>query len=260
MTADDAAADDTTADTAAPTGPPAQAAPAAPPEDPGHGRRRMARIGARALVAWIAEVVTPRRRLVALGSGLVAGVAMALLIRPVLARADGEATSAAAAVLLGIMVGAAVGIIPVSVWLTRAIRRHPSVTGSHPSWRDSALLDRAVDARGRVTIQPGTAERVATESRRAIASAAVGVPGAVVMGVLVLVGAPAYAVTRDIGMLGWFLPVYALLSVSGLWTSARTAGPMALLRDAADAELALPESERPPAPPPPAPPQGSRLP
>ncbi len=53
-------ADDTTADGAA-------AIEADGSADPGHGRRALARIGSRAVAAWIAEVVTPLRRLVAVG-------------------------------------------------------------------------------------------------------------------------------------------------------------------------------------------------
>jgi hypothetical protein len=240
-------ADDTTADH--------DAAPA----DPGHGRGELVRIGARAITAWIAEVITPRRWLVALAVGLLAGVAMALLMRPVLARADGDETSLLGSIALGMIVGAAVGVVPVSIWLSRAINRHPSITGTHPAWRDAALLDAAVDARGRVTLAPGTAERVATEARRVIASSSAPVPGAAVLGVVALVFIPAYALTGEAGTLTWFAPLYLVMFASTLWTQARAAGPLALLRDAADAELALPESERP-VPPPVEPPHGSRLP
>ncbi|MBM7410436.1 hypothetical protein JOE38_000259 [Clavibacter michiganensis] len=246
------AADDTTADDAA-------AAEADRSADPGHGRRALARIGSHAIAAWIAEVVTPRRRLVALGVALVAGVAMALLIAPVLARADGAETALPGAVVLGAVVGAAVGVIPVSIWLSRAIRRHPTVFGTHPAWRDAALLDAAVDPRGRISLAPGTAGRAATESRRAIAAAAAPVPGALVLSVLALVGLPAYALAGDPGTLLWFAPIYLLMSASTLWTQSLAAGRMALLRDAADAELARPESERTVAPPV-DPPHGSRLP
>jgi hypothetical protein len=245
-------ADDTTADARDDAGP-------AEPADPGHGRRQLARIGAHAIAAWIAEVITPRRRMVALGVALVAGVAMALLIRPVLARADGPETALPCAIALGAVLGGAAGVVPVSIWLARAIRRHPSVTGTHPSWRDAALLDAGVDARGRVSLAPGTAERVATESRRVIASSSAPVPGALVLGVMALVGLPAYALAGDPGTLLWFAPVYALMSASTLATQSLAAGRMALLRDAADAELALPESERTEAPPV-EPPHGSRLP
>jgi hypothetical protein len=240
-------ADDTTADR--------DAAPA----DPGHGRRELARLGARAITAWIAEVITPRRVLASLTVGLLAGVATALLIRPVIARADGAETALPGSVLLGMIVGAAVGVIPVSIWLTRAINRHPSIAGTHPAWRDAALLDAAVDARGRVTLAPGTAERVATEARRAIASSSAPVPGAAVLGVVTLVAIPAYALSGEAGTLVWFGPLYLVMFASTLWSQARAAGPLALLRDAADAELALPESERPVAPPV-DPPHGSRLP
>jgi hypothetical protein len=238
-------ADDTTAD--------------APHADPGHGKRELARIGARAIAAWIAEVITRRRLLVAVGVAVIAGTGMALLLRPVFARADGEDTASPSAVLIGLVVGAAAGVVPLSIWMTRAIRRHPSVVGSHPAWRDAALLDRAVDSRGRVTLAPGTAERVATEARRAIASAAAPVPGAAVLLTVSIVGTPAHLIGGGGGTLAWFLPVYVLMSASTLLTTARVAGPMALLRDAADAELALPESERTQAPRV-EPPHGSRLP
>jgi hypothetical protein len=241
-------ADDTTADH--------DAAAAA---GPGHGQRELMAIGARALAGWIVEVITPRRRLVVLAIAVLVGAAMTALIRPVLARADGEAGATVAAVLLGVAVGAAVGTLPLSVWLHRAIRRHPSVTGTHPRWRDAALLERAVDARGRVTLAPGTAERVATESRRAIAASAVALPGAVVFVLLVIAAVPTFAITGGAGPMTWFPLVYLLLFGSTSLTAARAAGPMALLRDAADAELALPASERPQAPPA-DPPHGSRLP
>jgi hypothetical protein len=255
MTADDttAARDDATAaDAIADRG---DAAPA----DPGHGKRELVRIGARAIAAWIAEVVTPRRRLLALALGLLAGLAMGVLIEPVLARADGPGTALPGAIVLGAVVGGAVSVIPLSIWLARAIRRHPSVVGTHPAWRDAALLDAGVDARGRVSLAPGTAERAATESRRAIATAAAPVPGALTLSVLALVGLPAYAIAGDPGTLLWFAPVYLLMSLSSLWSQSLMAGRMALLRDAADAELALPESERTQAAPV-DPPHGSRLP
>ncbi|RIJ12196.1 hypothetical protein DZF93_15265, partial [Clavibacter michiganensis subsp. insidiosus] len=149
MTADDTSADD------------AAALDADAPADPGHGRRALARIGSGAMVAWIADVVTPRRRLVALVVALVAGVAMALLITPVLARADGPETALPGAIVLGAVVGTAATVVPVSIWLARAIGRHPTVAGKHPAWRDAALLDDAVDPRGRVSLAPGTAGRVA---------------------------------------------------------------------------------------------------
>ncbi|OUE24694.1 hypothetical protein [Clavibacter michiganensis] len=239
-------ADDTTADRAA-------------AEDPGHGRRELAAVGLRAMASWITEVITRRRLLVTVGVGLAAGTAMTLLIHPVLARADGEDGSIASAALLGLFVGVAAGVVPVSIWLTRAIRRHPSVTGTHPSWRDAGLLEAAVDSRGRVTLAPGTAERVATESRRVIASSAVGVPGAVALGLVALLALPTYVISGEAGTFGWFMPIYLVMSASTLWSQSLAAGRMALLRDAADAELALPESERSVAPPV-EPPHGSRLP
>jgi len=227
--------------------------------DPGRSRRELVRIGARASAAWIAEVVTRGRRLMALAAGAAAGVAMAMLIHPVLRRADGDDTALSSSIALGLLVGAAVAIVPVTVWLTRAIRRHPSVTGSHPRWRDAALLDGAVDARGRVTLPPGAAERVATESRRAIASSTVGLPGAALLVSFALIGIPAYALVGEVGVMAWSIPVYLLSSSATLWAQCITAGRMALLRDAADAELALPASERSVASPV-EPPLGSRLP
>ncbi|WP_043672901.1 hypothetical protein [Clavibacter michiganensis] len=239
-------ADDTTAATAG-------------PEDPGHRRRELVRIGARAIAAWIAEVITPRRRAVALGVALLAGVAMGVLIEPVLARSDGPETALPGAIVLGAVVGGAVAVIPLSIWLARAIRRHPSVVGTHPAWRDAALLDAAVDARGRVTLAPGIAERAATESRRAIASASAPVPGALVFLLLAVVVIPRYGFSGEAPTLGWLLPLYIVMFASNLWTQSLAAGRMALLRDAADAELALPEAERTQAPPV-VPPHGSRLP
>ncbi|CAQ01123.1 hypothetical protein ACR8AL_12495 [Clavibacter sepedonicus] len=243
MTADDTTADRSTAAS----------------DDPGHGRRELAAVGARALASWTAEVITRRRLLVAVGVALVTGTALALLLRPVFARADGEDRATSAAVLIGLVVGSAAGVVPVSVWLTRAISRHPSIVGTHPAWRDAALLDRSVDARGRVTLAAGTAERVATESRRAIASSAMPVPGAALLAVIALIGIPFFLFTGGGGTLAWFLPVYLLMSASTLATQCPAAGRMALLRDAADAELALPEPERTQAPPV-EPPHGTRLP
>ncbi|MFT2710666.1 hypothetical protein [Clavibacter sp. Sh2126] len=254
MTADDTTADDADAGADA-----TATRDDATPAEPGHGKRALARIGARAIAAWIAEVVTPRRRLVTLGVGLLAGAAMGLLIHPVLARADGPGTALPGAFVLGAVLGAAAVAIPLSIWLARAIRRHPSIVGTHPAWRDAALLDGAVDARGRVFLAPGTAERVSTESRRAIASGSAPVPGAVMLSLAALVGLPVYAVSGEPGPLLWFIPVYLLMSASTLWTQSLAAGRMALLRDAADAELALPEDERTRAPHV-DPPHGSRLP
>jgi hypothetical protein len=253
MTADDTTADDAAGATT--TGVHDDAVLA----DPGHGRRELVRIGARAIAAWIAEVVTPGRRLAALAMGVLGGVAMGVLIHPVLARADGEETAVAASVVFGLLVAAFAATFPLTVWLTRAIRRHPSVTGTHPEWRDAGLLDAAVDARGRVTLAPGTAGRVATESRRVIASSSVGIPGAVLLGCCALVGIPAYALAGEAGTLTWFIPIWLISSTATLWAQSRAAGRMALLRDAADAELALPESERTQAPHV-DPPHGSRLP
>jgi len=228
-------------------------------DDPGRGHRELAAIGLRAIASWIAEVLTRPRLLVTVGVGLAAGIAVALLIHPVLIRADGQDGAVASAALLGLFVATAAGVVPASIWLMRAIRRHPSVTGTHPSWRDAGLLDAAVDSRGRVTLAPGTAERVATESRRVIASSAVGVPGAVALVLIALVAVPTYVISGEAGTFGWFIPIYLVMSASTLWSQSLAAGRMALLRDAADAELALPASERTVAPPV-EPPHGSRLP
>jgi hypothetical protein len=172
-------ADDTTADR--------DAAPA----DPGHETRELLRVGWDALTTWIAHVLTPRRRLTALVVGIATGVIVTLLLRALLLHADdsdGDETVLAAA--LGLVIGAVAGAVPLTTWLSRASRRIRSATGAHPHWRDAALLDRSVDARGRVALAPGTAERIAVESRRAIASSAVGVPGALILLVTVLIATP----------------------------------------------------------------------
>ncbi|MDQ0743530.1 hypothetical protein QFZ62_000838 [Clavibacter sp. B3I6] len=241
-------ADDTTADR--------DAAPA----DPGRENRELLRIGWDALMTWIAHVLTPRRRLTALVVGIATGVVVTLLLRALLLHADdsdGDETVLAAA--LGLVIGAVAGAVPLTTWLSRASRRIRSATGAHPHWRDAALLDRSVDARGRVVLAPGTAERIAVESRRAIASSAVGVPGALILLVTVLIATPVVLLQGTVSLQMLIVPLYVVTSASTLYTMARAAGPLALLRDAADAELALPESERP-VPPPVDPPRGSRLP
>jgi hypothetical protein len=230
------------------------------PADPGHGKRALVRIGARAIASWIAEVITPRRRLLALGVAVVVGVASALLLRALFLRMEGaDGGETALATGLGLVIAAVASSIPPAAWLARASRRLGSATGSHPHWRDAALLERSVDARGRVSLAPGTAGRVAVESRRAIASGAIGIPAAVILTVAVLVAAP---VLLGAGMEAHqllILPVSIITSATSVHAVCRLAGTMSLLRDAADAELALPESERAPAPPA-DPPHGSRLP
>jgi hypothetical protein len=232
----------------------------AAPADPGRGKRELVRIGARAVSAWIAEVITPRRRLLTLGVAVVVGVASALLLRALFLRmedADGGETALATG--LGLVIAAVASSIPLATWLARASRRLGSATGSHPHWRDAALLERSVDARGRVSLAPGTAERVAVESRRAIASGAIGIPTAVILTVTAPVAAP---VLLGAGMEAHqllILPLSIITTATTVYAVCRLAGPMALLRDAADAELALPGSERAPAPPA-DPPHGSRLP
>ena len=239
-------ADDTTAD--------------APHADPGHGKRELARIGARAIAAWTRGILTRRRVTFAGALAIASGLALALLLGALLARPDdGDGDGTVLAVIVGLVAGAMVAMIPVTTWMSHASRRVGSATGAHPHWRDAALLERAADARGRVSLAPGTAERVAVESRRAIASAAVGVPSTLLLLAVLLVAVPVL-LSQDMAPLQLLLvPVYILTSASALWTQSLAAGRMALLRDAADAELALPESERTQAPPV-EPPHGSRLP
>jgi hypothetical protein len=228
--------------------------------DDAPGRRELLRTGTRALASWIAEVVTPGRRAGAAAVLLVTAVAAALPLRALLLHADdsvGDETALAA--VLGLAVGAGAAAIVLTMWMTRASGRLPSAAGDHPRWRDAALLDRAVDPAGRVTLAPGTAERVAVEARRAIASAAIGVPAASLLVLAILAVIPAWILQGETSVQMLLTPVYLFLGLSGLWTAARTAGRMARLRDAADAELALPESERTQAPPV-VPPHGSRLP
>ncbi|RIJ51471.1 hypothetical protein DZG00_08760 [Clavibacter lycopersici] len=233
----------------------------APPHaDSDHGTRELLLGGCRAIAAGIVEVVTRRRRRVALSAALVVGVGTALLFRSLLIGADdtdGDETALAAA--LGLVLGSLAGAIPLTAWLTRASRRIGSATGAHPHWRDSALLKRSVDSRGRVTLAPGSAERVAVESRRAIASGAVGVPMSVILVVAALLATPVLLFSGVTAIQMLLVPFYALVSASTLYVQSLAAGRMALLRDAADAELALPESERSIAPPV-DPPHGSRLP
>lgn len=242
-------ADDTTADRAA-----------AGAEDPGHRRRDLARDGARVIAAWSAGILTPSRLLIAGGVAVASALMVGLLVGALLARVDdAEGDGTVLAVIVGLVAGAVAAMIPLTTWMSRASRRVGSATGAHPHWRDGALLERSVDARGRVSLEPGTAERVAVESRRAIASAAVGVPAALLLVVVVLVAVPVLLFQHIAPFQLLIVPVYLLTSVSTLWTQSLAAGRMALLRDAADAELALPEPERTVAPPV-VPPHGSRLP
>ncbi|MFT2706596.1 hypothetical protein [Clavibacter zhangzhiyongii] len=230
--------------------------------DRGHGRRELARIGARATAAWSAEVLTPRRRLLALVAAVLAGMPSALLLRALFLGSDdgnGDGDDTGLAVGVALVIAAVVGSIPLAAWLARASRRLGSATGSHPHWRDAALLERSVDARGRVALAPGTAERVAVESRRAIASGATGVPTALLSVVAALVAAPVLLLAGVAAHQILLVTLYAVTCVSGVVTTCRLAGPMALLRDAADAELALLGSAHPPSPPV-DPPHGSRLP
>ncbi|MBM7026414.1 hypothetical protein [Clavibacter zhangzhiyongii] len=246
MTADDTTAGDVDATTAG--------------RDAAPGRRPLLRIGARTLIAWIARVVTPRRRTLAAIVLLAVTVAATMPLRALFLRTDdsvGDETALAA--VLGLAVGALAVAVLLTIWMVRASRRLPSAAGDHPRWRDAALIDRAVDPAGRVTLAPGTAERVAVEARRAIAAAAIGVPAATLLVLAILGLIPAWLLQGEASVQMLLTPAYLFLGLSGLWTAARTAGRMALLRDAADAELALPESERTQAPPV-VPPHGSRLP
>ncbi|WP_228511838.1 hypothetical protein [Clavibacter sp. VKM Ac-2872] len=224
--------------------------PAAPADaDPGHGTRELLAAGGRAFAGWIIEVVTPRRRGLALCGALVVGVGTALLLRSLLLDADdADVDETAVAAALGIVLGALAGAIPLTAWLARASRRIGSATGAHPHWRDAALLERSVDRRGRVALAPGTAARVAVESRRAIASSAVGVPVSAILLVALLVATPVLLSAGMAVIQMLLVPFYAVMSASTLVVQARAAGAMALLRDAADAELALPEAERTQAP------------
>ncbi|MBM7026415.1 hypothetical protein [Clavibacter zhangzhiyongii] len=238
----------------------AQAHEGATSADRGHGRRELARIGARATAAWSAEVLTPRRRLLALVAAVLAGMTSALLLRALfLGMDDGDGDDPGLAVGVALVIAAVVGSIPFAIWLARASRRLGSATGSHPHWRDAALLERSVDARGRVALAPGTAERVAVESRRAIASGAIGVPTALLSVVAALVAAPVLLLAGVAAHQILLVTLYAVTCVGGVVTTCRLAGPMALLRDAADAELALLGSAHPQSPPV-DPPHGSRLP
>ncbi|MFT2706595.1 hypothetical protein [Clavibacter zhangzhiyongii] len=246
MTADDTTAGDVDATTA--------------DRDAAPGRLPLLRIGARTLVAWIAYVVTPRRRTLAAIVLLAVTVAATIPLRALFLRTDdsvGDETALAA--VLGLAVGALAVAVLLTIWMVRASRRLPSAVGDHPRWRDAALIDRAVDPAGRVTLTPGTAERVAVEARRAIAAAAIGVPAATLLVLAILGLIPAWLLQGEASVQMLATHAYLFLGLSGLWTAARTAGRMALLRDAADAELALPESERTQAPPV-VPPHGSRLP
>ncbi|WP_317232943.1 hypothetical protein [Clavibacter capsici] len=229
-------------------------------DDPGHGKRELVRIGARAIAAWIAEVITPRRRLLALGVAAVVGLATALLFRALfLGMDDAHGGETALAAALGLVIGALACSILLAAWLSGASRRLGSATGAHPHWRDAALLDRSVDARGRVALAPGTAERVAVESRRGIASGAVGVPAVLILGTAALVAVPVMLLAGSAPLQMLFVPLFFVMGATTVHSMCRLAGRMALLRDAADAELALPEAERMQAPRA-DPPHGSRLP
>jgi len=244
-------ADDTTA---------AGGGPVPETRDDAPGRRELLWIGVRALVPWIAEVVTPGRRVVAATVLLVIAVAVTIPLRALLLRADdsvGDETALAA--VLGLAAGAGASAILLTIWMARASRRLPTGSGDHPRWREAALIDQAVDAAGRVELAPGTADRMARAARRGIAGAAVAVPGASLLVVAILGVIPAWLLQGEASVQMLMSLAYLFLGLSALWTSARTAGRMALLRDAADAELALPESERSVAPPV-EPPHGSRLP
>jgi hypothetical protein len=225
--------------------------------DPGRGQRELLAIGARALAGWIGEVITPPRRVMVLAAALVAAAATAFVLLPLLAGDDGS--SPAFAFTFGVLAAMVVVAAWTTVLLVRATRRNASLVGSHPHWRDAALLERSVDSRGRVTLSPGTADRVSVESRRAIASSAYGIPGALVMVLGIVLVLPVLLLADQVDLQMLLFPLYLLLSGSTCVLQARAAGPMALLRDAADAELALPASERPQAPPA-DPPHGSRLP
>ncbi|MBP2457949.1 hypothetical protein ABID70_000514 [Clavibacter michiganensis] len=241
-------ADDTTAD----------ARGKAEPAEPGHGKRELARIGARAIIAWTRGILTLGRVVSAGGLAIAFGLVVALLLGAMLRGADdGDGTVLAA--IVGLVAGAVAAMIPLTIWMSGASRRIGSATGAHPHWRDGPLLERAVDARGRVSLAPGTAERVAVESRRAMASSAVGVPAALLLLVVLLVAAPVLLFQEMAPLQLLFILFYMLMSASTLGTQSLAAGRMSLLRDAADAELALPESERTQAPPV-VPPHGSRLP
>jgi hypothetical protein len=224
------------------------------PAGPGRGKRELARIGARALAEWIGTVIPVRRRLTAAALGIVVAVASGLLLAHLLTEGGPLLATGYGAVFGAIAAGALT-----STWLARAARRIALSPRSPLTWRDQPLLDRSVDRDGRVTIAPGTAERVAIESRRALAAHALGLPAVVlVLGALVI-SYPFLLASGASGTLLALLPLHAVTTAPTLWTASRLAGPSALLRDAADAELALSESERTPAPPV-VPPHGSRLP
>ena len=220
----------------------------------GLGRRELARIGASALVAWTGSVIPVRRRAVASALGLVVAVASAAFLAHVLT--DGGPRLA---VPYGAILGALAAGALTSTWLSRAARRIAMTPRGPLTWRDQPLLDRSVDRRGRVAIAPGTAERVAIESRRALAAHALGLPAVVLVLGAMVVGYPFLLASGAGGTLLVMLPLWGATTAPTLWTASRLAAPMALLRDAADAEFALPESERTAAPSV-EPPHGSRLP
>jgi hypothetical protein len=234
------------------------------PEDPAvhdaargddrRGRRELVRIGARALTSWTGAVIPFRRRAAAAVLGVVIAVAGSLLLARVLTEGGPLLATAYGAILGALTAGAMT-----STWLARAARRIAMTPRGPLAWRDQSLLDRSVDRHGCVTIEPGTAERVAIESRRALAAHALGLPAIVLMLVAWAIGYPVMLVSGTTVPSLVFLPLWAAAMASALWTQSLAAGRMALLRDAADAELALPGSERAPAPPA-DPPHGSRLP
>jgi hypothetical protein len=220
----------------------------------GHERRGLVRVGARALAGWIGTVITLRRRLLAVALGVGVAVASGLLLARLLTEGGPLLATAYGTVFGALSAGALT-----SSWLARAARRIAMTPRGPLTWRDQPLLDRSVDRLGRVTIAPGTAERVAIESRRALAAHALGLPAvALVLGALALAYPFLLASDPSVTLL-LMLPLWAVTTGPTLWTAARAAGPLALLRDAADAELALPESE-PAQASPVDPPLGNRLP
>ncbi len=199
-------------------------------------------------------MIPVRRRAAAAAVGLVVAISTALLLARFLTEGGPLLATAYGAMFGGLAAGAMT-----STWLARDARRIAMGPRAPLTWRDQPLLDRSVDRRGRVTIAPGTAERIAIESRRALAAHALGLPAVVVILVAMVVGYPFLLASGASGTLLAMLPFWVVTTAPTLWTSARLAGPLALLRDAADAELALPEAERTQAPPV-DPPHGSRLP
>jgi hypothetical protein len=226
---------------------------AAPGAD-GHERRELVRIGARALAAWTGTVIPVRRRLAAAALGVVVAVATGLLVAHLLTEGGPLFATAYGAILGAVAAGGWT-----STWLARAARRIAMTPRGPLTWRDQPLLDRSVDRHGRVTIAPGTAERIAIESRRALAAHALGLPAVVLMLGAMVIGYPFLLAGGASDTMLLMLPLWAATTAPTLWTASRLAGPLALLRDAADAEVTRPEAERTP-PTPADPPHGSRLP